>query len=155
MRRFHFSLLQEAQTLRVLKPLSFRELGRPFRLKTRYSIYQCTVATHYICFTGTQRSFQHDRTWWNLRSICLQFNYRRFWNSAHCVIRAGANSSKVMRKTVRTAFPSNYLILTYMCVSSLWQLPSRCNTLQAKIVCIFFWSKFRNGSLQQLDSFAF
>lgn len=71
MRRFHFSLLQEAQTLRVLKPLSFQQLDRPICLKTRYSLYQCTLCYPLHLLHWHAELFCNVRgTWWNLSSVC-------------------------------------------------------------------------------------
>lgn len=151
MRRFHFCLLQEAQTLCVLKPLSFQELGRPFRLKTRYTIYQCTVCFPLHLLHWHAEEFCNVRgTWWNLSSVCLFIVY--IWTTdvsgIVCIV-----SSSMQLILARSSFKLYDLDLLVAC-PYYDNCPLSVTHLQAKLECIYFWSKFCNGSLQQLDSFA-
>lgn len=130
MRRFHFSLLQEAQTLRVLKSLSFQELERPIRLETRNSIYQCTVCYPLHLLHWHAQSFCNVRgTWWNLNSVCLFI----FYNSTTDVsgtVRIVVSSVQVLNlaRSCEKLWKHHFLLTIWSwptcSVPLLWQQPS-------------------------------
>jgi len=132
MRRFHFSLLQEAQTLRVLKSLSFQELERPIRVETRKSIYQCTVCyTLHLLHWHAQLFCNVRGTWWNLNSACLLiiiiiflFNYRSFWNSIVVSSVQVLNLARSCEKLWKHCFLQTIWSWPTYVVSLLWQQPS-------------------------------
>lgn len=127
MRRFHFSLLQEAQTLRVLKPLSFQQLDRPIRLKTRYLIYQCTVCYPLHLLHWHAELFCNVRgTWWNLSSVCRFIFYNSTIDvsgTVHIVVQV-LNLARSCEKLWKHCFLQTIWSWPTCRVSLLWQQPS-------------------------------
>lgn len=129
MRRFHFCLLQEAQTLCVLKPLSFQELGRPFRLKTRYSIYQCTVCFPLHLLHWHAEEFCNVRgTWWNLSSVCLFIVYIWTTDVSGIVCIVSSSMQLILARSCEKLWKQHFLQTVWSwptcSVSLLRQLPS-------------------------------